>query len=268
MALTRIRAEQISNIDYKQAVRTISLSNVTLSGGAPNIVDGVNLNIGDRILVVGQDTASQNGLYDVTIVGTGSNGTWVRTPDANSTGAINAGMIVMITEGNTYADTSWKLTTDDPIIIGTTGLTFLQNTGNSFSVINADGTNILANGVSGTVNFVAGTNITITGNADSDTITFDVTSGGSGNTISNGTSSVAIPDANGNVNISAGNISNLAVFGQGTLTLQGPIANPKSLTGNVVVADNVNAMLIGPLTFGPSEQMIVPDSSTVYIFGA
>jgi hypothetical protein len=43
MGLTRIRAEQISDIDYKQAVRVITVTNVTLNGGAPNSVDNVNL---------------------------------------------------------------------------------------------------------------------------------------------------------------------------------------------------------------------------------
>ena len=41
MGLTRIKADQISNIDYKQAVRVITLSSITLSGGAPTVVDGV-----------------------------------------------------------------------------------------------------------------------------------------------------------------------------------------------------------------------------------
>ena len=175
MGLTRIRAEQISDIDYKQAVRVISTSNVNLTGGAPSQVDGVNLNVKDRILVVGQGTASQNGLYDVTVVGTGSDGTWVRTNDSNTTGEINAGMIVMVTEGNDYADTSWKLITDDPIVIGITALTFLQNTGNSFSIINVVGSaNVVANGVSSTVAFASGNNFSITGNATTDTITFNV----------------------------------------------------------------------------------------------
>lgn len=65
MGLTRIRAEQISDIDYKQATRVISLTDVTLSGGAPKIVDGVSLNTNDRILVAGQATPSENGLYYV-----------------------------------------------------------------------------------------------------------------------------------------------------------------------------------------------------------
>jgi hypothetical protein len=175
MGLTRIRAEQISDIDFKQAVRAIELNNVTLSGGAPSTVDGVNLVAGNRILVAGQSTASQNGLYDVTVVGSGSNGTWVRTSDANATGEINAGMIVMVTEGSTWADTSWKLVTNDPIVIGVTGLEFLQNTGNSFSIIDVVGSaNVVANGVSSTVSFASGNNFSVTGNNASDVITFAV----------------------------------------------------------------------------------------------
>lgn len=127
MALTRIRAQQISDIDYKQAVKAVTLSNITLSGGAPNTVDGVSLAADDRILVAGQSTASQNGLYSVTTLGTGSNGTWARTSDGNTTGEIEAGMIVMVTEGTVYKDTQWKLTTNDPIVIGTTPLTFARN---------------------------------------------------------------------------------------------------------------------------------------------
>ena len=174
MGLTRVRAEQISNIDYKQAVRVITLTNVTLVGGAPRQVDGVNLNANDRILVAGQTTASQNGLYDVQVLGSGSDGTWVRTSDANATGEINAGMIVMVTDGNTYADVSWKLITNDPIVIGTTALVFAQNTGASFGVINANGTPVTANGVTSTAVFSSGNNLVLTGNADSDTITFAV----------------------------------------------------------------------------------------------
>ena len=127
MGLTRIRAEQISDIDYKQAVRVITLSDVTLSGGAPATVDGVNLSAGNRVLVAGQSTGSQNGLYIVQTVGAGSNGTWIRSSDGNATGEIEAGMIVMVTEGTIYADTQWKLITDDPITLGTTALTFTQN---------------------------------------------------------------------------------------------------------------------------------------------
>ena len=127
MGLTRPRASQIYNLDYKQATRVVTVSNVTLSGGAPSVVDGVSLSANDRVLVAGQSTASQNGLYYVATVGSGSTGTWARTTDTNETGEVDAGMIVMVTEGSIYADTQWKLITDNPITVGTTALTFTQN---------------------------------------------------------------------------------------------------------------------------------------------
>lgn len=127
MGLTKPRASQIFDIDYKQATRVITVSDVTLAGGAPSQVDGVNLAEDDRVLVSGQDNASQNGLYFVSSVGTGSNGTWLRTTDGNENGEIQAGMIVMVTEGSAYHDTQWKLTTNNPIVIGTTPLTFVIN---------------------------------------------------------------------------------------------------------------------------------------------
>jgi hypothetical protein len=127
MGLTKPRAAQIYNIDYKQATRVVTVANVVLAGGAPSQVDGVNLTVDERVLVTGQSDAKQNGLYYVDILGTGSNGTWLRTSDSNETGELEAGTIVMVTEGATYADTQWKLISDNPIIIGTTLLVFTQN---------------------------------------------------------------------------------------------------------------------------------------------
>ena len=127
MALTRPRAAQIYDIDYKQATRVVTVSNVTLAGSAPSQVDGVNLSLKDRVLVTGQSDGKENGIYYVTTVGTGSNGTWTRSTDTDVTGELLSGTIVMVTEGTTYADTQWKLTTNDPIVIGTTALTFVQN---------------------------------------------------------------------------------------------------------------------------------------------
>ena len=127
MGLTKPRASQIFDLDYKQATRVITVSNVTLTGGAPAVVDGVSLTAGDRVLVTGQSTGSENGLYAVSSVGVGSDGTWVRTSDGNDDGEIQAGMIVMVTEGAIYADTQWKLTTDGTIDIGVTNLNFVIN---------------------------------------------------------------------------------------------------------------------------------------------
>ena len=155
MGLTRPRAYQIFDIDYKQSVRVVTVSNVTLSGGAPSQVDGVTLSLNDRVLVTGQSTGSQNGLYYVTTVGTGSNGTWARSVDGNETGEIDAGMIVMVTEGTTYADTQWKLTTNDPIVIGSTALTFVLNV--QANSISSGTSNVVVNANSNVTVSVAGT---------------------------------------------------------------------------------------------------------------
>ena len=234
MGLTRIRAEQISDIDYKQAVRVITLSDVTLSGGAPATVDGVNLSTGNRVLVAGQSTGSQNGLYIVQTVGAGSNGTWIRSSDGNATGEIEAGMIVMVTEGDIYKDTQWKLTTNDPIVIGTTPLVFEQNSAYAFGNIYANGTAVLANAVGGTVTLSAGDNIEITGNNTSKTVTIGVT-GISLNSIANGTSNVTVVSSGGNVSVGVGGTSNVAVFHTGGLAITG------SITGNGASLSGINA---------------------------
>ena len=220
MGLTRPRAHQLQDIDYKQAVRVISTSNVTLSGGAPNEVDGVSLVLGDRILVAGQTDASQNGLYQVTTVGAGSSGTWARTATANETGEINAGMVVMVTEGTANADTQWKLTTDNPITVGTTDLTFEQASAYAFGTISANGTSIVADSVGDTVTFTPGDNITITGNATSDTVTIGVT-GIALDSISNGTSNVSVVSSGGNVTVGVGGseISKFSSSGLETVAL-------------------------------------------------
>jgi hypothetical protein len=173
MGLTRPRAEQIYNLDYKQATRVVTVTNITLAGSAPAQVDGVSLAVNDRVLVTGQTTASQNGIYDVTIVGTGSNGTWVRTSDANSTGEINAGVIVMVTEGITYYDTQWKLITDDPIVIGVTALTFTQNysansiSGGTSNVTVYSNANVtISSAATPNVLVVTATGVSVTGNID------------------------------------------------------------------------------------------------------
>jgi hypothetical protein len=256
MGLTKPRAAQIFNLDYKQSTRVVTTTNITLSGGAPSLVDGVSLSLGDRVLVTGQNTASQNGLYLVTTLGSGANGTWARTSDGNETGEIEAGMIVMVTEGTIYADTQWKLITDDPIVIGTTALTFTQNymansisSGTSNVVVNSNanvtissaGTaNVLT--VSSTGIFVSGV-VSATGNVFANyfigngaCLTGVVTSLAN---INNGNSNVTVI-ANSNVTVGIGGTSNVAVFA----TTGEYITGVLSVSGNVIGANITTAGLI------------------------
>lgn len=168
MALTRPKYSNIVDTDYKASCRIVTTTDITLGGGAPNIYDGVSLAIGNRILVAGQSTASQNGIYVVQTVGTGSNGTWVRSFDANDGTRLTAGMQTAISEG-TYAGKRWQLNTPDPITVGITGLTFVEGSGTPGGFdkeIQFNNSNVLG-GASGLKYIVANGAVISTGNIES-----------------------------------------------------------------------------------------------------
>lgn len=123
MALTRPRSWQLLDSDFKDSVRAATITSVNLSA-APNSIDNVPLAKRDRILVKNQGTASQNGIYYVQTLGTGSNGVWVRAADFAATENISSGVQVAVEEGDVNGNRTFQLTTDNPITLGVTGLTF------------------------------------------------------------------------------------------------------------------------------------------------
>ena len=141
-------------LDVKQSVRAATTANITLSG--TQTVDGVSLVAGDRVLVKNQTTGSENGLYVVV-----DGGSWTRAEDADSDSEVTAGLFTFVTEGTSYADTGWVISTNDDITVGTTAITFTQFSG--AGVISA-GDGLVQNG---TVFDIVGTSDRITVNADS-----------------------------------------------------------------------------------------------------
>ena len=127
----------IQGLSWKQNVRAATTANITTpAGGAPSTLDGGSLSTNDRILVKDQSTASQNGIYAVQTLGTGSNGTWVRASDADSSAElVNA--TVYVSEGTANAGTVWTCTTDATITVGITSLTFAQVNGGTVPVATA-----------------------------------------------------------------------------------------------------------------------------------
>lgn len=252
MALTKPRAYQIYDIDYKQATRAVTVTDVVLSGGAPNNVDGVTLSLDDRVLVTGQNTPSQNGIYIVTTLGTGSNGTWARSNDTNETGELLAGTIVMVTEGVIYADTQWKLITDNPIVIDTTPLVFTQNylanaihAGNSNVTVYSNSAVTVSSAGTANVLTVSNTGIAVlgsvssTGNIIANTGSYFIGNGSqlsginaSSNKIYNGTSEANIGTANGNANISINGTSNVVVVSDVGLYVNGATSVSGNITGD------------------------------------
>jgi uncharacterized membrane protein len=107
-------------LDVKASVRAVATSNITLSG--TQSVDGVTLAGGDRVLVIGQSTASQNGIYIV------SSGAWARASDAAQSSQVTSGLYAFVEEGSNSGG-GFILTTPNPITLGTTNLAFTQFTG-------------------------------------------------------------------------------------------------------------------------------------------
>jgi hypothetical protein len=110
----------IAGLAWKDAVRVATTANITLSGF--QTVDGVTLVLFDRVLVKNQTTPSQNGIYIA------ESGAWTRTVDADSSSELDQAA-VFVSEGTVNADSAWVMTTNLPITVGTTSLTWVQFAG-------------------------------------------------------------------------------------------------------------------------------------------
>jgi len=113
-------------LDVKQSVRVSTTANVNLATAleAGDAIDGVTLVAGNRVLVKHQTSGAENGLYVVQ-----SSGAAVRADDANISSEVTAGFFTFVEEGSLYGNTGWVLTTDNPITLDTTALTFTQFSG-------------------------------------------------------------------------------------------------------------------------------------------
>ena len=102
------------------------------SNGALGTVDSVTVVAGDRLFV---DLGTANsGVYTATSVGAaGSPWVLTRTTDFDDANDVKSGTIVYVTEGTLYADTSWKLTTNDTITIDSTSQTWAAFTPNAYT---------------------------------------------------------------------------------------------------------------------------------------
>jgi len=131
----------VQGLDVKPSVRVATTGNlagsyvsgtkrITASGNGALSIDGVTLAVNDRVLVKDQSAGSNNGIYKV--IQTGDAGTpWIleRTTDADSSADIASGMFTFVEEGTVNMDSGWILTTNNPITLDTTSLTFTQFSG-------------------------------------------------------------------------------------------------------------------------------------------
>jgi hypothetical protein len=84
-------------------------------------------------------------------------------------------------------------------------------------------------------------------------------------TIFNGLSNINISSSNSNISMAVAGAANTVVVSTGEITVDGVYSNPKTIAGNVIITENINSMMIGPIALGPLGNIYVPDSSTLKI---
>ena len=130
------------------SVRAVASTNITLSG--TQTIDGVALVAGNRVLLTGQSTPAQNGIYVVAA------GAWSRATDASTTAQMSPGRQVFVNEGTVASDSVWAIANDTSITVGTTAISYTQIGGLSKII---DGAALSKTG--NTLNVVAGTGISV-----------------------------------------------------------------------------------------------------------
>lgn len=147
----------VQGMDWKGSVRVATTGDITLSG--TQSIDGVAVVAGNRVLVKNQSSGTSNGIYVVAA------GAWARAGDADSSADVNAGMVVPVEEGTENGDRAFILTTNDPITLGTTPLTFTQLPGAQTAYAGGAGLTLTGS----TFDVGAGTGISV----ESDTVSID-----------------------------------------------------------------------------------------------
>jgi hypothetical protein len=132
--------DKVNGLSWKDEVRAATTTAGTISTGyaAGQVIDGVTLATGDRILIKDQATATENGIYTVN-----ASGAPTRATDADTTAELN-NATVKVTSGTTNANGTFTQTFANPVV-GTSSLTFVAAAGGT--------------------TYTAGTGLTLTGSS-------------------------------------------------------------------------------------------------------
>lgn len=215
----------IQGFDWKQSVRCATTTSGTFSSSFANgsTVDGVTLATGDRILIKNQSTASENGIYTVN-----SSGAPTRAADANASAEMTAGVTVFISEGTSCGNSSWSLTTDDPINLGTTAIEFTQVAGGSL--------------------YSAGDGLILNGSA------FDVVAGDTSLTVSSDNVQVRLGDAS--LEVSSGLRVKQGTAGQVYIANASGVLTPTTLSGEVGSITGTGSVTLGTNIMRASDYIV------------
>lgn len=107
-----------ASVAVKAPVRVATTVPITLSG--LQVIDGVSVVPEDRVLVMNQANSQDNGIYSV------NTSTWLRTKDFDGARDAVEGTLVYVVHGNTHQDNYYRVTTANPIIFGSSNITFIR----------------------------------------------------------------------------------------------------------------------------------------------
>jgi hypothetical protein len=128
----RVEAPINLNATYNNGTAGVGATLTNAGTQAALVIDGVTVSVADRVLVYQQTTQTQNGIYVVSDVGSGSTN-WIltRSSDAdtyviNSAAGLSEGSTVFVQQGATGSGETYTCNTTGVITFGTTNITFAQ----------------------------------------------------------------------------------------------------------------------------------------------
>jgi hypothetical protein len=142
----------IRGLDWKPEVVAASTGNVSLASPG-TALDGITLSANDRLILKDQTANTENGIY----VWTASASALTRALDAD-TGPELSGATVTVQRGTVNADRVYRVTSDDPLTIGTTPVTLVQVGGSGSAYLGGNGLVLTGS----TFDVVPGTGLAVT----------------------------------------------------------------------------------------------------------
>jgi hypothetical protein len=226
--------------------------------GAFGGLDGVTTGLatGQRIIVQDQTSAPQNGIYEITALGNGTDTAWVltRTTDADSPVELHSGTITTVREGSTRGGITYQVISQ-VVTIGTSDVDWTQASGLGQVV---PGTGLTKDG--NTLD-VESANAGIAANADNIELKVDATAG----TIVVGGGGIQIADGGSGqllIGQGASDTSFQTVGGDLTATAGGSFTIVSGAVDNAKI-NAAAAISLSKLASGSSAQIIVGDGSGV-----
>jgi hypothetical protein len=210
-----VRVESPINLNatYNNGTAGVGATLTNAGTQAALVIDGVTVSVADRVLVYEQTNQTQNGIYVVTDVGSGSTN-WIltRSSDAdtyviNSAAGLSEGSTTFVQQGATGAGETYTCNTTGVITFGTTNITFAQI---SSAQIYSAGTGLTLSGTQFSI-----TNTGTAGTYGSASTVPVITTNAQGQVTGVTPTAIAISGAavSGNISGSAGSVANALTAG-------------------------------------------------------